>query len=94
MFCRTLFCCPPPLLQFTGLLQETALDLWVGASRKVALRLAGCAQGAGGGALAGGAYVTRGASGSERPRAAMSSPASSLPQEIYRSAEQGELQMR
>ena len=44
-----------------------------------------------GGTLAGGATRIRGASGSERPRAAMSSPAS-LPKEIHRSAELGELQ--
>ena len=44
-----------------------------------------------GGTLAGGATRIRGASGSERPRAAMSSPAS-LPKEIHRSAERGELQ--
>ena len=44
-----------------------------------------------GGTLAGGASRIRGASGSERPRAAMSSPAS-LPEEIHLSAERGELQ--
>ena len=44
-----------------------------------------------GGTLAGGATRIRGASGSERPRAAMSSPVP-LPKEIFRSAERGELQ--
>ena len=44
-----------------------------------------------GGTLAGEAIQTRGASGPERPRAAMSSPAS-LPKEIHRSAVRGELQ--
>ena len=44
-----------------------------------------------GGTLAGEAIRTRGASGPERPRAAMSSPAP-LPKEIHRSAERGELQ--
>ena len=42
-------------------------------------------------AIAGGATRTRGASGSERRRAAMSSPAS-LPEDIYHSAVRGELQ--
>ena len=41
--------------------------------------------------LAGGATQIRGASGSERPRAAMSSPAP-LPSEIYELAVRGELQ--
>ena len=44
-----------------------------------------------GGTLAGGATRIRGASGSERSRAAMSAPAS-LPKEIHLSAKRGELQ--
>ena len=44
-----------------------------------------------GGTLAGGATRIRGASGSERPRAAMNSRAP-LPEEIYELAQQGDLQ--
>ena len=45
-----------------------------------------------GGTLAGGSFRIRGASGSERPRAAMSSRPVPVPKEIYQSAERGELQ--
>ena len=44
-----------------------------------------------GGTLAVGSFRIGGTSGAERPRAAMSAPAS-LPKEIHRSAERGELQ--
>ena len=68
----------------------------LGFARLRAARLGRCAPKRGtartrGGTLAGGVTRTRGASGSERPRAAMSSPAS-LPKEIHRSAQRGELQ--
>ena len=77
--------CLLPLLQAAGSLGRGALrDSAGGAPKAGAARTRG-------GTLAGGATRIRGASGSERPRAAMSSPAS-LPKEIHRSAERGELQ--
>ena len=75
--------CPTPSLQ--------GLPLLVFALRDSAAAPKGGAARTSGGTLAGGATRIRGASGTERARAAMSSPAP-VPKEIHRSAQRGELQ--
>ena len=74
-----------PLCCSLGLarLRAARLGRW-SAQEAGAARTRGCT-------LAGGAIRIRGASGSERPRAAMSAP-TSLPKEIIQSAQRGELQ--